>query len=361
MAADPPHCLPFEKLLSGKNEYGACGENVGFPSWYNPKLLKDGQSFAQRYFFGLYYSHALSLLLLLGQTENRRLLYYTGKSETPFKACRRYLATLLQIKLWYETDFESPDLEVRLSISTVRQIHVNVERVLQAKDPKPNFRVPNVLNPETPSTSSKTVPSIWKCFRADLINSNIVQVRYVKNLFLSPHKSIYTLIISLYIYFPYFQEVEGHKVEPEDRQSKISDNEIPRTPEEKVHCYISQYDMAITQWSFMALPILFPKKLGIRGTKEEDFIGFIHLWAVIGYLLGIQDNYNICLQRDLTECKEYCMDIFTKCMIPELLEVDYETEVMWMALLEVSYYLNFMVFFNASYPTQRASKISGII
>jgi ER-bound oxygenase mpaB/B'/Rubber oxygenase, catalytic domain len=56
---------------------------------------------------------------------------------------------------------------------------------------------------------------------------------------------------------------------------------------------ISQKDMALTQFTFMGFPMLNPKMFGIVGSREQ-FEAFNHLWRVLGYLIGIKDEFNVC-------------------------------------------------------------------
>lgn len=53
--------------------------------------------------------------------------------------------------------------------------------------------------------------------------------------------------------------------------------------------------MALTQFGFMGYAIVRPEMLGINGADEKGREGFVHVWAVIGSLLGIKDEFNICL------------------------------------------------------------------
>lgn len=48
--------------------------------------------------------------------------------------------------------------------------------------------------------------------------------------------------------------------------------------------------MAMTQWAFVAPVILFPKTYGLGNATDELLDGFVHLWEVIGYSLGIEDK-----------------------------------------------------------------------
>jgi len=58
--------------------------------------------------------------------------------------------------------------------------------------------------------------------------------------------------------------------------------------------YLSQCDMAFTQALFMGLVTMYPEKMGVPYYTKTDLEGFIHFWRVIGYMLNIDDKYNIC-------------------------------------------------------------------
>jgi hypothetical protein len=80
--------------------------------------------------------------------------------------------------------------------------------------------------------------------------------------------------------------------------------------------FISQYDMALVQCGFMGAVIMYPQSFGISCCVEEleDYTFF---WRGIGFLLGIEDKYNMCCgnyQETLTICKE----IERKILLPSL-------------------------------------------
>ncbi|GFU56867.1 DUF2236 domain-containing protein [Trichonephila clavipes] len=58
--------------------------------------------------------------------------------------------------------------------------------------------------------------------------------------------------------------------------------------------YVSQWDMAVTQWAFVGPLVLFRSRVGLHGCSDEDYDAVIHFWRTIGYLLGIEDKYNLC-------------------------------------------------------------------
>ncbi|XP_021701928.1 uncharacterized protein LOC5577106 [Aedes aegypti] len=56
---------------------------------------------------------------------------------------------------------------------------------------------------------------------------------------------------------------------------------------------ISQRDMAITQFAFIGFVILEPSKLGAQN-EPADLDAMCHFWRVLGYLLGMEDKFNLC-------------------------------------------------------------------
>lgn len=56
---------------------------------------------------------------------------------------------------------------------------------------------------------------------------------------------------------------------------------------------ISQMDMVLTQFGFMGICLSKRDYLGMKG-DDKDVEGFIHFWKTVGYLMGIEDRYNLC-------------------------------------------------------------------
>lgn len=53
----------------------------------------------------------------------------------------------------------------------------------------------------------------------------------------------------------------------------------------------------MTQWSFIGLVLMFPEKCGLHGDDKKVLEDVNYLWRVIGYLLGIEDDYNMCFEE----------------------------------------------------------------
>lgn len=67
---------------------------------------------------------------------------------------------------------------------------------------------------------------------------------------------------------------------------------------------ISQKDMALVQYAFVGAQLLTPEKLGIHGSAQQ-FEDFAYYWRLLGYMLGIEDRFNICgetFEETLSRC-----------------------------------------------------------
>lgn len=70
----------------------------------------------------------------------------------------------------------------------------------------------------------------------------------------------------------------------------------------KDRIWVSQYEMALTQWAFIAVLMLYPKQCASHGLTESDLNLLNYFWRVIGYLMGIEEQFNLC-SGSLQECR----------------------------------------------------------
>lgn len=76
---------------------------------------------------------------------------------------------------------------------------------------------------------------------------------------------------------------------------------------------ISQKDMALTQFGFMGFAIAKREKIGLYNVQDNDLKSFIHLWRVIGHIIGIEEKFNICrdsLDETTAICKSLADNVF---------------------------------------------------
>ncbi|UXI21205.1 RNA polymerase II transcription factor complex subunit [Sarcoptes scabiei] len=81
--------------------------------------------------------------------------------------------------------------------------------------------------------------------------------------------------------------------EVKEMHRRVSDSQNENLKDGDVRS-ISLKDMALTQFAFIGFIILCPEQLGFS-TKKKDLEAVAHFWAVCGSMLGIPDEYNLCL------------------------------------------------------------------
>jgi hypothetical protein len=58
---------------------------------------------------------------------------------------------------------------------------------------------------------------------------------------------------------------------------------------------ITQNALAMTTFGFMGYALIKPHLLGIKHDNDDDREAYVHFWAVIASMLGVQDEFNMCL------------------------------------------------------------------
>ncbi|KAJ6223328.1 hypothetical protein RDWZM_001873 [Blomia tropicalis] len=89
---------------------------------------------------------------------------------------------------------------------------------------------------------------------------------------------------------------------------------------------MSQRDMTLTQFAFIGLIVMYPKEMGFS-SRTEDLDRLIYFWRCIGYMLGIDDEYNLC-EGNYQTVRTNCEQIFKHKFIPSLLEMKPESDEM---------------------------------
>ncbi|XP_022909735.1 uncharacterized protein [Onthophagus taurus] len=74
---------------------------------------------------------------------------------------------------------------------------------------------------------------------------------------------------------------------------------------------ISQKNMALTQFGFMGFVISETETVGIYNASKQELEGFIHIWRIVGYLMGMEDRFNIC-RDSLEETKGICHELIRR-------------------------------------------------
>ncbi|XP_071527940.1 uncharacterized protein [Panulirus ornatus] len=269
----------MKELLEGLNEPGDSGNPPEAPLWLDRELFNRGRQFYQRYLFCVFFSDLLALLMMFSVSRILRPLIYTGRSDTPLRALRRYVSTIMHVITWYSGDVWDPSDRAHRDILTVRSIHNNSARTFNSS---------------------------------------------------AHHEELGTLDV----------RDKGHE-EPrcpfnptirQDLASQVRPNIVLESPENPP-VYISQWDMLLTQFSFVGLIVAHPSRMGAWWVSEKELAGLVHFWRGIGFLLGIEDKYNFC-NGTVEETRALCMEMEHLVIKPRIAEVDWSYEHMSSSLME---------------------------
>ncbi len=220
------------------------------PEWLDIGKLKIGQTFGSKYLYGLNYSQTLSLVLLFAFPNGLKPLIYTEKSHTPYLAFERYLSTALKVKSWYETEIWKTTSEGYKNLKAVRSIHQKVSDRLNRACSEPEIQRRSDLEQKL-----KTCDTALLCPLSSILKKDFDAVAAT---------------------------TATTRLQPAQEAGC------------SVHIYFNQLEMALTQFGFYGLMLLYPDKFAAKNATEEELEGFVHLWRYIGYTLGIDDEYNMC-------------------------------------------------------------------
>jgi len=227
-------------------------------------------------------------LMLLSFPRTLLSLTFTRKSDTPYKSFRRYLSTVMRIRSWYLDDIWQPGTEGHKNIGVVRAMHEKARREMH------NTKFDEVYKKGTLSRSCT-----FGCKGAAIWSPLHEMIR---------------------------KDFQGSC--PYPRQNQRPFQNYQTNP-----IFLNQMEMAITQFGFVGLFILFPKKFGAHGVSDEDMNAFLYVWRCLGYILGTDDMFNLC-DGDLETVRQRSRDIIHYWVKPNLREVSRDWEHMTRCIIE---------------------------
>ncbi|XP_025269874.1 uncharacterized protein LOC105252460 [Camponotus floridanus] len=284
-----PESLRF--ILPATFEDGDCDRPANkIPDWLDMSKFYRGQQFALRYFCTLSISNLMSLLMIFSFADGLKPLILSQKSNTPYRAFKRYLSTIRRFRNWYTSDPWCEGTQAYRDIQIVRKLHRAMRQKL--------------------------------CSMSDNEIDLAAKVSYTK--------------------CPMFQTIAKDFA---DTCPLAKSRQCPYTMSKMKG--LNQGDMSGTQFACMGLIVLYPEQFGIYNVSDEDLEAFCHLWRGLGYLLGIQDQYNFC-RGSLQEIRQRTEDFIEHWVKPNLSTVTAEWEHMSISLYEgngvISYFDNYKVF-----------------
>lgn len=261
------------------------------PNWLDPEKFRRGQKFALHYFSMTSISSLITLLQIFSFSEGLKPLILSQKSNTPYRAFKRYLSTIRCVRNWFTSDPWCENTRAYCDIRKVRRLHRSMKQKLCRMTDAEIDRAA-----EIPQAFCPLMGTIAKDFADTCPMARNLQNPYTMN------------------------------------RSKN----------------LNQGEMAGTQFAFMGLMILYPEHFGARDASEEDLEAFCHLWHGLGYLMGIEDQFNFC-NGSLQEVRQRSRDFIEHWVKTNFPMVTSEWEHMSMCLFEgISYIiplkLNYKIF-----------------
>lgn len=58
--------------------------------------------------------------------------------------------------------------------------------------------------------------------------------------------------------------------------------------------WFNHYDVSLTQFAFIGLAMIWPQKSGFIAASDEELELVNYYWRVLGYLMGVKDEFNCC-------------------------------------------------------------------
>ncbi|KYN22828.1 hypothetical protein ALC57_04610 [Trachymyrmex cornetzi] len=220
------------------------------------------------------------------QRDGLKPLIFSQQSHTPYLAFKRYLSTACYVRNWMTEDPWTVGTRAYNDIQTVRRMHRAIRLKLCEHDTEEIDMATKIPNP--------------LCLDRETILEDLTSC---------PYPTVENGCIHLLI------KPKG----------------------------LNQADMAATQFAFMGLILLYPQEFGVYAS-DEDMAAFCHTWRGIGYLLGMEDQYNFC-RGSLKEIKQRSRDFIEVWAKPYLTQVMPEWEHMLKCIMEGnSYYFGGFTF-----------------
>lgn len=118
-------------------------------------------------------------------------------------------------------------------------------------------------------------------------------------------------------------------------------------------------EVAVTTFGFAGFALIRPHLFGINGRDQRKREGFLHLWAVINHMLGVRDEFNICLLP--MESAEIEFDIIMRNVLSPYIQVETPLfQQMLGALIDgLRDFLPLVEYESAMFMTRRAVGIPG--
>ena len=117
--------------------------------------------------------------------------------------------------------------------------------------------------------------------------------------------------------------VQWYKLSKEDRLQSLKKVRSIHSAVAKDNT-ITQYDMVITQWAFIAPAFLKTTQIGMDTASQRELDGIRYIFYIVGQALGIEEEYNLC-SLELSQTKDL-MEMILQNDIKHVLKTEVEKE-----------------------------------
>ncbi|XP_021943575.1 uncharacterized protein LOC110842170 [Folsomia candida] len=239
--------------------------------WVNPYLIDEGQAFFKKNLDSVLYAHFVGLTIAFSYKPIASVLLRSGGTHVKYNARMRYLSTILHLKKWYESDLLRKSAKGAQDVNYVRKLHAKVLDLLLSDD--------SCVVDEEDLILTDEQECLLKTLLSDAQSSSAEEL-----------------------------SADFNSYDPE--------------------VLMSQLDMVLIQYAFMGFIAMAPETFGIH--DRMGLTGFIHIWAVIGTLLGIDDRFNLGLHQD-----QQSLDLISQYLfVPCFKRLDEGVFVLWQGMFD---------------------------
>ncbi|XP_012221564.2 uncharacterized protein [Linepithema humile] len=278
----PKSLLEFVPALFYQIDYSRWPET---PEWLDVDKYRRGQKFVQNYIFTIMITTVISLLHAYTFENGLKPIILGGQSHTPYLSYKRLQSTGRRIMSWY---FGQPWVEetpAYKDMQFTRKMHKIIrEKLSQISKDKID--------------AACTFANPW-CPDRELLLKDLAAACPFEKVGQRPYK--------LFAELSYEQK------------------------------YLNDFELAMTQCSFIGLIVLYPREFGAHNATDEDLEAFCHLWRCYGYFLGISDECNFC-RGSLDEIKQRLRDFYQYWVLPNFKEITPEWEHVTRCIIETFNY-----------------------
>lgn len=157
------------------------------------------------------------------------------------------------------------------------------------------LQLPDGLEPLLVTGNSKDIPSLYKRYLSTILHVN---TWYEDDIF-NPDTKGYKSIRQVRSMHKRVQQLMNEKHQVRDLHGQE-------------HKWMTQYDVALTQFSFIGLAMLFPAKSAMIAATSEHLELINYYWRVLGFMMGIEDTFNACQFDKYDDIKEFMRLIFER-------------------------------------------------